>query len=70
MTIVPFMLEWIVQWNGYDPAALKTRLCGASPVMFADIVHGPRGGRSRSWTRFEGWLACGIASMCDRGAPR
>lgn len=41
MAIVPFMLEWMVQWNGYEPAALKTRLCGASPVMFADIVHEP-----------------------------
>lgn len=41
MTIVPFMPGWIVQWNGYDPAALKTRLCGASPVMFAGIVHEP-----------------------------
>ena len=41
MTIVPFMLEWMVQWNGYEPATLNMRLCGASPVMFADIVHEP-----------------------------
>ena len=41
MTIVPFIDGWTVQWNGYEPAALNERLCGASPVMFFDIVQEP-----------------------------
>ena len=39
-----------MQWNGYDPATLKTRLCGVVVVMFADIVHEPSSRATLCWT--------------------
>jgi len=35
------MNEWIVQWNGNEPAWVNTRLCCASRVMLFVIVHEP-----------------------------
>src|SRR6476469_9684951 len=42
IVIVPFMLGWIVQWNGYVPALVKTRMA-VPPLgaMLAPIVHEP-----------------------------
>jgi len=42
MVIVPFIPEWIVQWNGYVPATEKTRLAlPPPPAMLPDIVQEP-----------------------------
>ena len=45
---MPFIDEWIVQWNGYVPATENTRLAlPPLPAMSPDIVHEPSSSPTR-----------------------